>query len=82
MTTAARVWDTTRRHAPADERFGVRADQYEQILGQIATGVFIMEPAVPGVASSLEVTFVNEMGALFFGRTVGSAPEVLADASH
>lgn len=79
MTTAARIWNTTTDRGTASVD---RLAQYEDILGQIATGVFILEPIDANVASSLEITFVNEMGARFFGRSDGSADEVLNDASH
>lgn len=79
MTTAARIWNNTTDTADTSAE---RASQYEQILGEMATGVFILEPQDPNDPLSLEITFVNEMGARFFGRSVGSADEVLSDASH
>ena len=59
-----------------------RAQQYEAILGQIATGVFILETSVPGDARSLEVVVVNEMGRRFFGRDGDDTCQVLAEAGH
>lgn len=79
MTTAARIWNNTTDTADTSAD---RTSQYEQILGQIATGVFILEPRDPNDPLSLEITFVNEMGARFFGRSAGSVAEVLSDASH
>ena len=79
MTTAARIWNNANDTA---ETSTDRVLQYERILGQIATGVFILEPHDPSNPLSLEITFVNEMGARFFGRSVGSTDEVLSDASH
>ena len=77
MTTAARIWNNSSETAetPAD-----RMHQYERILGQIATGVFILEPVDPREPKSLSITFVNEMGAKFFGRAAGTAEQVLDDA--
>lgn len=59
-----------------------RAMHYEAILGQIATGVFILETAVPGDPTTLEVVVVNEMGRRFFGRGLEDECRVLADAGH
>lgn len=59
-----------------------RLDQYEAILGQIATGVFILETVVPGDSRTLEVVVVNEIGSRFFGRGTGDECQVLADAGH
>lgn len=81
MTTAARIWNTAARpaaHAGEPDRL----PQYENILGQIATGVFILEPTVLGDSSTLQVTFVNEMGATFFGHTASSVDQVLSDACN
>jgi len=79
MTTAARIWNNRTDGSAASVD---RMAHYENILGQIATGVFILEPTDPNVPFNLEITFVNEMGARFFGRSDGSADEVLSDASH
>lgn len=79
MTTAARIWNNANGAAVSPS---VRMVQYEAILGQIATGVFILEPRDRNRLLRLEVTFVNEMGARFFGRSNGSVDEVLSDASH
>lgn len=57
-----------------------RRVQYEAILGQIATGVFILEPT--GDSSSLSVTLVNETGTRFFGRSDAADHGVLSDANH
>lgn len=59
-----------------------RVSQYEAILGQIATGVFILETTVAGDPNSLEVVVVNEMGSLFFGRGIDDDCQVLVDAGH
>ncbi len=79
MTTAARIWNNADDAADASSK---RLAQYEGILGQIATGVFILEQQDPALPGGLEITFVNEMGARFFGRAAGSIDEVLSDASH
>lgn len=81
MTTAARIWNTA-SSSPALTGEPSRLPQYESILGQIATGVFILEPRVPGDSTTLEVTFVNEMGARFFGRMTSSVEQVLSDACN
>lgn len=79
MTTAARIWNNA---SDAGDTATDRMVHYERILGQIATGVFILEPTDPRNLKSLEITFVNEMGARFFGRSEGSVDQVLSDASH
>lgn len=80
MTTAARIWN--QQDAPGEIASGRRLRRYEQILGQIATGVFILEPRIAQDPDSLEVTFVNEMGARFFGRIGDTGSQVLRDAGH
>ncbi|MEM7095167.1 MAG: PAS domain-containing protein [Actinomycetota bacterium] len=80
MASMAKVWDE--RAVPTTHSGTYRLDQYEAILGQIATGVFILEERILGRPESLEVTFVNEMAARFFGRTSSSNSEVLLDAHH
>lgn len=59
-----------------------RVCEYEMILGQIATGVFILETAIAGDPTSLEVVVVNEMGSRFFGRGMDDECQVLAEAGH
>lgn len=59
-----------------------RLAQYEAILGQIATGVFILEPTVRANPSSLEVTAVNETGVRFFGDLTAEGPGILREAEN
>lgn len=75
MDTKTRIWRDSRTqiHDQTHAR-------YEDILGRISTGVFILEPTHAG-ACQLDVVFVNEMGARFFGRLDGRADEILDDAA-
>jgi hypothetical protein len=81
MTEDQNLWDqqlfTLEKQFETDRR-----RQYEAILGQIQTGVFILEPMIPNDPQSLEVTLVNEMGTKFFGRANSAGLQVLIDASH
>ena len=85
MTTTAR--DQTRSlvaqpTAPCASDDGSRTAQYEAILGQIATGVFILETADVDDPGSLAVVVVNEMGRRFFGRGADTSCRVLEEAGH
>ena len=57
-------------------------DWYGAILEQVATGVFILEPSVPGDLTTMDVSFVNPMGARFFGRTGAIGDEILREACN
>lgn len=55
---------------------------YSTIISQIATGVFIIEPRVPGDLTTMTVTMVNEMGVRFFGRQGAIGDEILDEACN
>ncbi len=61
---------------------GRHLEYCEEILGQIHTGVFILEELEPGVPESLTVTMVNSMGAEFFGQAGASHDELLREACN
>ncbi len=59
-----------------------RLQQYEQIVSNVATGVFILEAVDRRHPGILTITLVNAMGAKFFGRPTCEVSQLLADARH
>lgn len=67
----AQVWAV-----PDDDSCRTRAAQYKAVLGQLSTGVAILEPT--GAPGELALTMVNEVAACYFGR-IGDDLDVLAE---
>lgn len=74
------TWDNSSADPEGDcERTARRLAQLEAILGQLTTGVAILEPVHDGDHPSLRVAMINDVAACYFGR-LGERTDRLADA--